>query len=62
MEKNYKLAINSIPAKRLERLNNAVKVYDELIKDYPETKFFNESEKKIKAVEKEIAIFTADKS
>jgi outer membrane protein assembly factor BamD len=61
-DSNYKLAINSIPAKRLERLNNAVKVYDELIKDYPETKFFNESEKKIKAVEKEIAIFAADKS
>ena len=51
-----------MPSKRLERLNNAVKVYDELIKDYPETKFISESQKKITAIEKEIAIFAADKS
>ena len=61
-DSSYQLAINSIPAKRLERLNNAVKVYDELIKDYPETKFFNESEKKMTTIEKEIAIFAAGKS
>ena len=46
----------------LERLNNAVKVYDELINDYPETKFFDESKKKMSDIEKEIAIFAADKS
>jgi len=60
-DSSYQLAINSIPSKRLERLNNAVKVYDELIKDYPETKFISESEKKMTAIEKEIAIFAADK-
>ena len=61
-DSSYQLAVNSVPSKRLERLNNAVKVYDELIKDYPETKFISESEKKMTAIDKEIAIFAADKS
>ena len=61
-DSSYKLAVNSIPARRLERLNNALKVYDELINDYPETNFFEISKKKIEEIEKEIAIFTADKS
>jgi len=61
-DSSYKLAVNSVIAKRLERLNNAAKVYDELINDYPETKFFELSKKKITDIEKEIAIFTADKS
>ena len=61
-DSSYQLAINSIPAKRLERLNNAVKVYDELINDYPDTKFFDQSKKKMSDIEKEIAIFAGDKS
>ena len=52
--------MNSIQIKRLERLKNAIKIYEELINDYPETKFFNESEKMMNDIDKEIAIFEAD--
>jgi outer membrane protein assembly factor BamD len=61
-DSSYQLAINSIQSKRLERLNNAIKLYDELIKDYPETKFFGDSKKKMNDIDKEIAIFATDKS
>ena len=59
-DSSYQLAVNSIQTKRLERLKNAIKVYEELINDYPETKFFNESKKMMNDIDKEIAIFEAD--
>lgn len=59
-DSSYQLAVNSIQIKRLERLKNAIKIYEELINDYPETKFFNESEKMMNDIDKEIAIFEAD--
>ncbi len=59
-DSSYQLAINSIKTKRLERLKNAIKVYEELINDYPETKFLNLSNKMITNIDKEIAIFEED--
>ncbi len=56
-DSSYKLAVNSIPSKRLERLNDAKKLYSELINDYPETSYLKEAQKKINEIDKEITIF-----
>ena len=56
-DSSYKLAVNSIPSKKLERLNEARKVYEELISEYPQTQFLNKSESMISDIDKEIAIF-----
>lgn len=56
-DSSFKLAINSIPSKRLERLNDAKKIYSELINDYPETLYLDEVQKKISEIDKEITIF-----
>ena len=59
-DSSYKLAVNSIPSKKLERLNEARKVYEELISEYPQTQFLNKSELMISDIDKEIAIFAAN--
>ena len=56
-DSSYKIAINSIPSKKIERLNDARKVYEELIAEYPETQFLNKTETMISTIDKEIAIF-----
>ncbi|MFL2612342.1 MAG: outer membrane protein assembly factor BamD [Flavobacteriaceae bacterium] len=56
-DSSYKLAINSIPSLRLERLEDAKKIYDELLTDYPETSYLKDAEKKILDIDKEITIF-----
>ena len=56
-DSSYKLAINSIPSLRLERLEDAKKIYDELLTDYPETSYVKDAEKKILDIDKEITIF-----
>ena len=56
-DSSYKIAVNSIPSKKLERLNNAKKVYEELINEYPDSQFFNKTESMISDIDKEIAIF-----
>ena len=56
-DSSYKLAVNSIPSKRLERLNDAKKLYSELMNDYPETSYLEEAQKKINEIDKEITIF-----
>ena len=56
-DSSYKLAVNSIPSKKFERLNEARKVYEELISEYPQTQFLNKSESMISDIDKEIAIF-----
>ena len=48
--------IKGIEAK-LERLSEARKVYEELIREYPQTQFLNKSETMISDIDKEIAIF-----
>ena len=56
-DSSYKIAINSIPSKKIERLNDARKVYEELITEYPETQFLNKTATMISDIDKEIAIF-----
>ena len=56
-DSSYKIAINSIPSKKIERLNDARKVYEELIAEYPETQFLNKTATMISTIDKEIAIF-----
>ena len=51
------LAINSIPSLKLERLNNAKKISDEFLNDYPESIYSDQLEKKILDIDKEITIF-----
>jgi len=60
-DSSYKLAVNSIPSKRLERLNDAKKIHSELMNDYPETLYLDEAQKKINEIEKEITIFAGTK-
>ena len=53
----YEIAINSIEFKKKERLNE-LKDYMKLILDYyPETMFYEDLEKKIKTIDKELNLF-----
>ena len=56
-DSSYKLAINSIPSKKLDRLNGAKKIYDEFLVEYPDNKFFSKTKTMIEDIEKEITIF-----
>ena len=43
--------------KKLERLKNAKKIYDELLKTYPESKYVDKSNKLLETIDKEITTF-----
>ena len=57
LDSSYELAINSVESKKKERLENAKKVYLELIETYPETKYIEQSIKLNDVLEKEITTF-----
>lgn len=57
LDSSYELAVNSIQSKKLERLNNAKKLYDELIRTYPETKYLDKSNDMLNVIDEEIIIF-----
>ena len=57
LDSSYELAINSIDLKKLERLKNAKKIYDELLKTYPESKYVDKSNKLLETIDKEITTF-----
>lgn len=57
LDSSYELAINSIDEKKLERLKNARKIYDELLETYPESKYVDKSNKLLETIEKEITTF-----
>jgi outer membrane protein assembly factor BamD len=57
LDSSYELAVNSIQSKKLERLNNAKKLYDELIRTYPETKYLDKSNNMLNVIDEEIIIF-----
>ena len=59
-DSSFKLAVNSIPSKKFERLNDAKKVYEELMREYPKSQFYDKTESMISDIEKEIAIFAAN--
>ena len=53
----WRFGTTASASKRLERLNDAKKLYSELINDYPETSYLEEAQKKINEIDKEITIF-----
>ena len=57
LDSSYELAVNSIDSKKLERLNDAKKIYYELLEFYPESKYVNKSSKLIETIDSEISIF-----
>ena len=57
LDSSYELAVNSIQSKKLERLNNVKKLYDELIRTYPETKYLDKSNDMLNVIDEEIIIF-----
>ena len=58
LDSSYKLAVNSIPGLKKKRLDDAKKIYNEFMIDYPESEYLKEAEKKILDIDKEITIFT----
>ena len=57
LESSYELAVNSIDSKKVKRLDNAKKIYQELLSTYPESKYIDKSNKLIEVIEKEITTF-----
>ena len=57
LDSSYELAVNSVETKKLERLKNAKKIHDELVRTYPETKYLDKSYEMINVIDKEISTF-----
>ena len=56
-DSSYELAINSVDSKMLERLNDAKKLYHELIEVYPESKYIGKSNKLNESIDSKISTF-----
>lgn len=54
----YKLAMNSIPSRKQERLNSAKTYYQSLIKFKADTKYLEKSNKMLETVDKELKQYT----
>lgn len=54
----YKMAINSVPAKKQERLNEAKNLYNSLVKFKADTKYLEEANKMLEVVDKELKQYT----
>ena len=50
----FEIAINSVPNKKLERLEGAKETYDAILRYYPETLFIEDISKKLEEIQKEI--------
>jgi outer membrane protein assembly factor BamD len=57
LDSSYELAINSIDSKKLERLNNAKNIYEELMEVYPESKYLDKSNRLLRTIDLEITTF-----
>tara|TARA_B100001057_G_scaffold234737_1_gene235105 strand:- start:893 stop:1690 length:798 start_codon:yes stop_codon:yes gene_type:complete len=57
LDSSYELAVNSIDAKKEERLLDAKKIFNELVDTYPESKYSERSKKLMDTIEKEISTF-----
>tara|TARA_B110000444_G_scaffold34577_1_gene29976 strand:+ start:11026 stop:11832 length:807 start_codon:yes stop_codon:yes gene_type:complete len=57
LDSSYELAVNSIDSKKLQRLQDVKKIYDELLEIYPESKYKEKSNKLIEFIDSEITIF-----
>ncbi len=53
----YELGMRSVFTKKPERVRNAVKFYDKFKKSYPNSEFLEDSDKKLKDLNKEIAAY-----
>jgi outer membrane protein assembly factor BamD len=56
LKASYELGMNSVAYKKQERLNAAVKVYDKLKRNYPESEYLEDSDKMLEKINKELAI------
>lgn len=58
LDSAYKLAINSVPSKMQERLNDAKAVYASLLKSKPETKYKKQADDMLAKIDKELQQFS----
>ncbi len=54
----YEIATNSVPNKKLIRLEGALETHDAILRYYPETLFMDDISEKIEEIEKQITIIT----
>jgi outer membrane protein assembly factor BamD len=59
---SYEIALNSIDAKKQERLEDLTQQYNTLIRYYPESLFLEDLDKKMEVVQKDLEKFTQDRS
>ena len=50
----YEIATNSIPTKKLERLEGALETHNAILRYYPETLFMDDISKKLEEIQKQI--------
>lgn len=55
LDSAYKLAINSVPGKMEERLNDAKTAYQTLKKYYPQSRYMDKADKMLASIEEELA-------
>lgn len=58
LKASYELGMNSVQHKKEKRLNDAVKAYEKLKRNYPESKYLKDSDKMLKELNQELAAFT----
>ncbi|NUY82262.1 outer membrane protein assembly factor BamD [Flavobacterium sp. MAH-1] len=58
LDSSYKLAINSIPAKMEERLNQAKGAYSNLLKFYPNTEYKKDADEMLAKIENDLKQFS----
>ena len=54
----YQLAINSVPSKMEQRLNDAKSSYSSLLKSKPETKYKKQADEMLAKIDKELQQFS----
>lgn len=60
-DSSYQLGVNSVESKKLERLKKAKKIYQSLVRYYPESKYQKKSSKMMLTIDKEITKFVPTK-
>ncbi len=55
----YELAVNSIQSKKMDRLQNAKKIHETLIRYYPESDYLKKTAKKLEVIDEEIRKFAS---
>ncbi|MCF6279407.1 MAG: outer membrane protein assembly factor BamD [Flavobacteriaceae bacterium] len=55
LKASYELGMKSVTHKKMKRLNDAVKVYEKLKRNYPESEYLKDSDKMLKDLNNELA-------